>query len=62
MTENPGFVGSLTGKRSVGAVVIVEALSWGERLTEIDIAQIRVAASIGASSLHVADRTELLDQ
>jgi hypothetical protein len=43
-------------------VVIVEALLRGELLAEIFIARIRVAASIGESSLHVADRTELLDQ
>jgi hypothetical protein len=55
-------VGSLTGKRTVGMVDIVEALPWGELLAEIEIARIRVAASIGASSLHVADRAELLDQ
>ncbi len=45
-----------------GAVVIVEALPRVELLAEIFIARIRLAASIGASLLHVADRTELLDQ
>ncbi len=52
----------LTRKRTLGAAVIVEALPRGELLAEIFITRIRVAASIGASSLHVADRTELLDQ
>ncbi len=52
----------LTRKRTLGAAVIVEALPRGELFAEIFFARIRLAASIGASSLQVADRTELLDQ
>jgi hypothetical protein len=43
-------------------VIVAAALPWGERLAEVDSARIRAPASIGASSLRVADRAELLDQ